>query len=70
MPFFKNQRESNIFYHIFNPGGDRCVVLLHGWGSSVFFFHQQIPMLEKAGDRVVAFDAEGHGQMEGVIIGR
>ncbi len=64
MPFFKNQRGLNIYYQDFNPSGDRCVVLLHGWGSSVTFFHQQIPMLEKAGFRVVAFDAEGHGQSE------
>lgn len=64
MPFFKNQRGLNIFYQDFNQSGDRSVVLLHGWGSSVSFFHQQIPMLENAGFRVVAFDAEGHGQSE------
>ncbi len=64
MPYFENRRGLKIYYQDYNPDGDRCVVLLHGWGSSVSFFHQQIPMLEKAGFRVVAFDAEGHGQSE------
>jgi pimeloyl-ACP methyl ester carboxylesterase len=64
MPFFENRRGLKIYYQDYNPDGNRCVVLLHGWGSSVSFFHQQIPMLEKAGFRVVAFDAEGHGRSE------
>ncbi len=64
MPFFENQRGLKIYYQDYHPDGDRCVVLLHGWGSSVSFFHQQIPMLENAGFRVVAFDAEGHGRSE------
>jgi len=64
MPFFENQRGLKIYYQDYNPDRDRCVVLLHGWGSSVSFFHQQIPLLEKSGFRVVAFDAEGHGRSE------
>ena len=64
MPFFKNRRGLNIFYQQYNTAGEKCITLLHGWGSSASFFANQIPMLVKQGFRVLAFDAEGHGKSE------
>ena len=37
------------------------VVLVHGWGASVYSFAETIPALAAAGYRVVAIDLPGHG---------
>jgi pimeloyl-ACP methyl ester carboxylesterase len=42
------------------PSGD-AVLMLHGWGSSVYSFDAMIPALATAGYRAVAFDLPGHG---------
>lgn len=44
--------------------GDRAappIVLLHGWGCSVYVFRFNMPALADAGFRVIAVDLKGHG---------
>jgi pimeloyl-ACP methyl ester carboxylesterase len=43
------------------PAGGSPVVLIHGWGCSVFTFHRTIGPLADAGFRVLAVDLKGHG---------
>jgi pimeloyl-ACP methyl ester carboxylesterase len=37
------------------------VVLVHGWGCSVYVFRRNMPALADAGFRVIAVDLKGHG---------
>jgi pimeloyl-ACP methyl ester carboxylesterase len=37
------------------------VVLIHGWGCSVYVFRHNMPALADAGFRVIAVDLKGHG---------
>ena len=37
------------------------VVLIHGWGCSVYVFRRNMPALADAGFRVIAVDLKGHG---------
>jgi 4,5:9,10-diseco-3-hydroxy-5,9,17-trioxoandrosta-1(10),2-diene-4-oate hydrolase len=37
------------------------VVLVHGWGCSVYVFRKNMPALDAAGFRVIAVDLKGHG---------
>jgi pimeloyl-ACP methyl ester carboxylesterase len=41
--------------------GDPAVVMLHGWGASLFTFHDAFARLTATGARVIAFDLRGHG---------
>jgi pimeloyl-ACP methyl ester carboxylesterase len=42
------------------PNAD-AVLLVHGWGASVYTFSEMIPVLAAAGHRVIALDLPGHG---------
>jgi pimeloyl-ACP methyl ester carboxylesterase len=44
-----------------NAGADSGILLVHGWGGSVYTYKEMIPALVAAGHRVVAFDLPGHG---------
>jgi pimeloyl-ACP methyl ester carboxylesterase len=46
------------------PPTGSAVILVHGWGSSVYSFSENIPALVAAGHRVIAFDLPGHGLSE------
>ena len=37
------------------------IVCLHGWGCSVYTFRELLPLLARAGQRVIAIDLPGHG---------
>jgi pimeloyl-ACP methyl ester carboxylesterase len=43
------------------PAQRDAVLLVHGWGSSVYSFSETIPAIAAAGYRAVAFDLPGHG---------
>jgi len=43
------------------PPKDTAVLLVHGWGGSVYSFAETIPALAAAGHRAIAFDLPGHG---------
>jgi len=43
------------------PPGGPAVVLVHGWGASVYSFAEMLPALASAGYRAVAIDLPGHG---------
>jgi pimeloyl-ACP methyl ester carboxylesterase len=46
------------------PADGDPVLLVHGWGCSVYGYRRVIPALAEAGHRVVAFDLKGHGLSE------
>lgn len=37
------------------------ILLVHGWGCTVYVFRRNMPALAKAGYRVIAVDLKGHG---------
>lgn len=39
----------------------RAVILVHGWGASVYSYAETIPALAITGHRVIAIDLPGHG---------
>lgn len=43
------------------PASGSPVLLVHGWGGSVYTFAEMIPALAAADYRVIAFDLPGHG---------
>ena len=47
MPYFVNKNNLEIYYQIFNSHGNEFpVIFVHGYGSSLAMFEQQIPFLE------------------------
>ncbi|MCJ8139367.1 alpha/beta fold hydrolase [Falsirhodobacter halotolerans] len=48
----------------YGPENGRPVVLIHGWPLSGESWEKQIPALEGAGFRVIAYDRRGFGQSE------
>nr|WP_046318300.1 alpha/beta hydrolase [Mycobacterium sp. UM_Kg1] len=47
----------------YGPGGDRAIVLLHGYSASIQWWEQVAPVLAQSA-RVVAVDLVGHGGSE------
>lgn len=43
------------------PAADDAVLLVHGWGGSIYSFAEMIPALAAAGHRAIAMDLPGHG---------
>lgn len=43
------------------PRDGKPVIMVHGWGSCVYSFSENIPALAAAGYRVAAIDLPGHG---------
>src|SRR5215208_7570140 len=41
-----------------------AVVLVHGWGCSIYTFRRNMTALADAGYRVIAVDLKGHGQSD------
>ena len=55
----------DIQVHVEDTGGDgRPVVLIHGWPLSGASWSEQIPALQEAGYRVVAYDRRGFGSSD------
>lgn len=51
--------------HVEDTGGPgRAVVLIHGWPLSSASWKDQVPVLNQAGYRVVAYDRRGFGQSD------
>jgi pimeloyl-ACP methyl ester carboxylesterase len=48
----------------YGPSGDRAVVLLHGYSSSIEWWERVAPALAASGQRVIAVDLVGHGGSE------
>lgn len=48
----------------YGPSGDRAVVLLHGYSSSIEWWEKVAPALAASGQRVIAVDLVGHGGSE------
>jgi len=43
------------------PMSDEAIVLVHGWGASVYSFSEMIPALAASGHRTIAIDLPGFG---------
>ena len=43
------------------PADGKPVLLVHGWGCSIFAWRQVLPALGAAGHRAIAMDLRGHG---------
>src|SRR5438874_13730621 len=43
------------------PSSSPPIVLVHGWGCSVYVFRRNMPALADAGFRAIAVDLKGHG---------
>lgn len=43
------------------PAREDAVLLVHGWGGSVYTFAEMVPALTAGGYRVISFDLPGHG---------
>jgi non-heme chloroperoxidase len=50
-------------------GGGRAVVLIHGWPLSGASWSEQVPVLQQAGYRVVAYDRRGFGRSDKPLTG-
>jgi len=56
---------SRVRLHVEDTGGNgRPVVLIHGWPLSAESWKAQVPVLEAAGYRVVAYDRRGFGRSD------
>ena len=53
---------ARIHYKSYGKGKD-ALVLIHGWGSNLTFWREQIPEFAKR-NRVIALDLPGHGESE------
>lgn len=53
---------ARIHYKSYGKGKD-ALVLIHGWGSNLTFWRDQIPELAKR-NRVIALDLPGHGESD------
>ena len=61
-------RSTNL--HVDDTGGSgRPVVLIHGWPLSGEAFKGQVPVLEKAGYRVITYDRRGFGNSSQPTLG-
>ena len=61
-------REFDIVGFRWNKGGQKKVLILHGFESSVTNFEKYVAPLIKKGYEVLAFDAPGHGYSSGKSI--
>lgn len=65
MPYLTVPGESPIqLYYRDSGGSGRPIVLIHGWPLSSESWSEQIPDLERAGYRVIAYDRRGFGRSD------
>jgi len=64
MPYIELDDGVRMWYEINGREDGRNILLFHGWGSSIAFWSEQIPLLVDMGYRVIAFDARGHGKSD------
>ncbi|MCP4761600.1 MAG: alpha/beta hydrolase [archaeon] len=64
MPYYRNKNNLNLYYKLIEEQDAKIpIVMLHGFGSSAGFFKEQINLLKKR-NKIIVFDAEGHGKSE------
>ncbi|WP_394747175.1 alpha/beta fold hydrolase [Spongiimicrobium salis] len=49
-------------------GGEKTVLLMHGWESNSFRWWRLIPRLQEEGYTIIAMDAPGHGYSSGTCL--
>ena len=64
MPYLELDDGVRMWYEIHGREDGRNILLYHGWGASLAFWSEQIPLLVDMGYRVVAFDGRGHGKSD------
>jgi non-heme chloroperoxidase len=63
-------QDGTVHLHIEDTGGGgRAVVLIHGWPLSAQAWAPQVPVLQAAGYRVVAYDRRGFGRSDKPLSG-
>ena len=60
--YFTSVDGAKLHYDIQGPKNGNPIMLLHGWGIASAFFSEQIPVLAKAGYKVITMDARSHGK--------
>ncbi|MHA1602485.1 MAG: alpha/beta fold hydrolase [Promethearchaeota archaeon] len=64
MPYFTNADQNEIYYELIGKEEDLPIILLiHGYGSTMHLYDQQIPMLEQH-FRILRFDFLGSGKSD------
>ena len=71
MPFFNVGQENsgNIDLYYEDHGSGTPVVLIHGWPLSSRSWEKQVPVLLKAGYRVITYDRRGFGDSSKPTVG-
>ena len=64
MPYLELDDGVKMWYEIHGRDEGRNLLLYHGWGASIAFWSEQIPLLTDMGYRVVALDGRGHGRSD------
>lgn len=65
MGFYVNVEPNvNVYVEDINPGGDKTVLLVHGWPGNHNLFEYQYNELPKKGFRCIGVDTRGFGQSD------
>ncbi|HUY00674.1 MAG TPA: alpha/beta hydrolase [Candidatus Deferrimicrobium sp.] len=64
MPYVELDDGVRMWYEIHGRENGRNILLYHGWGASIAFWSEQLPLLEEMGYRIVAIDGRGHGKSD------
>ncbi len=64
MPYLELDDGVKMWYEIHGRDEGRNLLLYHGWGASIAFWSEQLPLLIDMGYRVVALDGRGHGRSD------
>ncbi len=60
------QDKVQIHGYTWNAGGEKTVLLVHGWNGKAADYYKLVPELVQAGYRVDAIDCKAHGASEGI----
>jgi pimeloyl-ACP methyl ester carboxylesterase len=62
--YFTSSKGLEIYYEVINEDEDKIpLVFIHGYGSSLSMFSEQIPLLREC-FKLILFDAESHGKSD------
>lgn len=64
MPYLELDDGVRMWYEIQGRENGRPILLYHGWGASIAFWSEQIPLLLEMGYKVIALDGRGHGKSD------
>ena len=65
---FISVEDTQVRVYQWNPGGEKTVLILHGFGSSAYKFQRYVQLFKQKNYRVLAIDAPAHGRSEGKTV--